>query len=248
MTLEERIVDALHQTDDYEPSPDLFSRVGRSISEDLVHRRRRLRAVSSILVALIAIGFYLSAVIHFGATGTTITAWKLELLEIAVLTSLVIALGPVVRRFGGGFVEDVFHLSPQTAKRFLRLLDVAYYLVFAGLILVGSDFGHLYAELHLTAALQDSVTRIGVFAGAMGILHTATVASLPVIGLLFNSGTRRALRFQAGDAAPPTSEKAEGVDRLVRGIGLTLMVLAVGAGVFLAVNFIMSIVFQAFGD
>ncbi|MBI2237588.1 MAG: hypothetical protein HYU54_03565, partial [Actinobacteria bacterium] len=49
MSLEERLREVLRRTDEYEPSPDLFARVRRSIEEDAAHRRRIRRAVASAL-------------------------------------------------------------------------------------------------------------------------------------------------------------------------------------------------------
>lgn len=37
MSLEKRIADALHAADTFQPSPDLFTRLQRSIEEDLAH-------------------------------------------------------------------------------------------------------------------------------------------------------------------------------------------------------------------
>ena len=40
MTLEQVLSATLHSADDYDPSPDLFAKVQRSIDEDRAHRRR----------------------------------------------------------------------------------------------------------------------------------------------------------------------------------------------------------------
>lgn len=244
MTLERRLTDALHQADDYEPSPDLFTRLGRSINEDLAHRRRTRRAYLGVLAALAIIAGYLSLAVGVDPTDATIASWELELLELVVLGSLVIVLGPLLRRFGEGYVADVFHLNPETADRFLKLIDIAYYLLFIGLILIDVDFGPPDVELSFPAALEDSVFRLGLFLGFMGLLHTLTIAALPVIGLFFNSTTRRALRHRAGATAPPIAPRAAKAERLIHGIGLTLALLAVAAGLLLVANFIIGVVLQ----
>lgn len=55
----------------------------------------------------------------------------------AVLAApVVVALGPAVRRFGRGYASDLFTTSRSTARAMLRLLDLAYFLIFGGYILL----------------------------------------------------------------------------------------------------------------
>lgn len=248
MSLERRLVDALHQADDYDPSPDLFSRLGRSISEDLAHRRRVRMAYLGVLAGLAAIAGYLAVVVDFGRSGPTLASWELALLELAILGSLLIVLGPLMGRFGQGYVADVFHLSAETARRFSKLLDIAYYLLFTGLILVEvADFGPLDVKLPFPAALEDSAFRIGLFLTFMGLLHSVNIVALPVIGLFFNSTIRRARRQRAGASTPPVSPRAAKAEKLVGAVVLILTLLAVGAGLFLVFSFILQIVGSALG-
>ncbi len=228
MTIEDRLTDALHQADEFDPSLDLFARVGRSITEDLAHRRRLLKIYFSILLGLVLAVGYFAVVVSSGPQGLTIAAWEIELFRVAVLGVLVIVLAPNIRRFARSYVTDLFHLSPETGDRFLAVLDVAYYLVFSGLILVDSDFGHPEAELALGSALNSTAFAFGVFFLAMGLLHVANIVSMPFIGLIFNSLMRVALRHEAGISAPPETLRAMSADRNARAfvIGLVVVVLA----------------------
>lgn len=236
MTIEERLTDALHEADRFEPSPDLFARVGRSITEDLAHRRRMVRNYLSILVGLLLITGYFALVVSSGTTGeTTIAAWEIRLFQLAVLGVLVIVLGPNIRRFARSYVADIFHLSPETGDRFLAVLDVAYYLVFAGLILVDADFGPLETEVALGAALNESAVAFGFLLLVMGLLHAMNIMAMPFLGLVFNSMTRLALRREAGAAAPPETLRARSADRNARAFVIALVVAALA----LAVTFLM---------
>jgi hypothetical protein len=228
MTIEERLTDALHQADEFDPSLDLFARVGRSITEDLAHRRRLLKIYFSILLGLVLAVGYFALVVSSSPQGLTIAAWEIELFRVAVLGVLVIVLAPNIRRFARSYVTDLFHLSPETGDRFLAVLDVAYYLVFFGLILVDADFGHPEAELALGSALNNTAFAFGVFFLAMGLLHVANIVSMPFIGLIFNSLMRVALRHEAGSSAPPETLRAMSADRNARAfvIGLVVVVLA----------------------
>lgn len=224
MTLEERLAEALHQADRFEPSPDLFARVGRSITEDLAHRRRILRVYLSIFLGFALSVVYFWVVAKPGPDGPTIAAWEVELYAAAVLGVMVIVLAPNIRRFGRGYVAEVFHLSPATGERFLAVLDIAYYLFFIGLILIDADFGPPDAELPLLGELEYIAEDIGVFLLFMGVLHATNILVLPFVGLVFNSVTRLALRREAGANAPPESLRAQKADRAARGFLIGLLV------------------------
>ena len=224
MTIEERLTDALREADRFEPSPDLFARVGRSITEDLAHRKRLLRINMSIFLGLVLSIVYFGVVMSSGPNGPTVAAWEIELFQVAVLGVLVIALAPNIRRFARSFVADVFHLSPETGDRFLAVLDVAYYLVFAGLILVNADFGPPDVELALGSALNATAGAFGAFLLVMGLLHAANIVALPFIGLMVNSVTRLALRREAGVSAPPETLRAKSADRNARALVIALVV------------------------
>jgi hypothetical protein len=59
MTVEERLTDAFRAADQYQPSPDLFAKVTRSIEEDASHRRRVRSMAISVVAALGFIAAYL---------------------------------------------------------------------------------------------------------------------------------------------------------------------------------------------
>jgi len=236
MTIEERLSEALHEADHFEPSPDLFARVGRSITEDLAHRKRIFRIYLSVVLGLVLSLGYFSLVASSGPEGVTVAAWEIKLFEIAVLGALVIALAPNIRRFARSYVADIFHLSPETGDRFLAVLDVAYYLVFFGLILVDADFGPPEIELSLAAALDQTAVAFGFLFLAMGLLHAVNITAMPFIGLIFNSVTRLALRREAGDTAPPETLRARSVDRNARAFVIALVVVILSLVVTLLVG------------
>lgn len=238
MTLEQRLTEALHYADDFEPSPDLFARVERSITEDLAFRRRRLWMIASIVAGLGAMAAYLALVVGSGPQGTTVVTWKIELLVTAIMGAMVIVLAPNIRRFGRGFVSDVFVLSPETGQRYLKLLDLSYYLVFTGLILVTADLSTLSAVVDFPEAIVDSTWRLGVFLLAMGVLHALNVSALPFVGLVMNAVVRLARRRAAGDDAPPAALRAVWADRLARDFVIALLALAIVGGLTIVVNVI----------
>ena len=230
MTVEERLTDALHQADRFEPSPDLFARVNRSISEDRAHRRRLVWIFSSIAAGALLLGGYLRLVVSTGSSGGTIAAWESALLDLAILGALLIVLGPTIRRFARNYVVDVFHLSPKTGDSFLVVLDLAYYILFAGLMLVDADgYGPLANEIPLGEGLSFTASHVGFFLLFMGLLHAVNIVVLPFVGLIFNSTTRLALRSEAGDDAPAENLRARTADRNARAfvVALVVVVLAV---------------------
>ncbi len=145
----------------------------------------------------------------------------------------------MLRRLGSPLLEEVFHLNPPTGHRFSRLLDIAYYLFFGGQIVNRLD----PQGLDELVAISSNETWLGLaqiaeFLLQLGIVHTANLALLPVIGLLFNSLTRRARRRAEGAAAPPESSSAKKADRLA---GIIVMTAAgvVIAGVLALVGVIL---------
>jgi hypothetical protein len=227
MTLEQRLTDALRQLDAVEPSPDLFARVERSLAQDRAFRRRRLTVAASILAGLLAVVTWVVVSTETGVDGNLfIDSWKLVVASLAVSFAILVALAPHIRRFGRSFIDDVFHLSPETGAKFLVVLDIAYYTAFTGLILVDADLWHLGETRLLFAALGDFVFRLGNLLGVMGLLHAINIAFLPVLGLIYNSIVRADLRRRAGDAAPPESKRARVADRNARSFAIAIAVLA----------------------
>ncbi len=241
--IEERLTETLRQADGYLPSPDLFGRVRRSIDEDLAHRRRTRRVLASVALAVAGgVGALALFVSVDGSGGLVVRRWVIELWESAVLVGLTVALGPAIRRFGRTYAAGVFRLEKASGWRFLRLLDIAYYLVFAGIILVGVDGSSaLGAQVELSSALEGTATRIAFLLAVMGGLHALTLLVLPAVGLIFSSSVRRALRAEAGADAPALSAAAEQADRVARSIvwiaaAGVIVVLLVAVGLAVGVN------------
>ncbi|MBT8217101.1 MAG: hypothetical protein HKN74_05160 [Acidimicrobiia bacterium] len=215
MTVEELLTTALHGADDYEPSPDLFARVRRSIDEDRAYRRRRRRALALTGGGVLAAAVWVAAFLDLSGRTARMEWWALEVLTVALMTVIVVTLGPVIRRFGRELTLEVFRSNQETSERFLRLLDIAYYLVFSAVIIMTTVFEADPAwQGRLASQLEDELVRVGVLLLLMGVLHAVTIAVLPVMGLLFASNWRRAARSALGDEAPPPDPAAERADRV----------------------------------
>jgi hypothetical protein len=187
MNVEQLLRETLHRADAYEVSPDLFARVRRSIEEDRALRRRVRVAVAWTLAGLLSVAAYLAALADGRVTWSW---WALEALAAAILITLFLVLGPLIRRFGGIFANSVFTAHPETAHHFLRVLDVAYYLVFNAFVLIETQvvprnewLGPSGNAVHL----QWLTERIGAMLLLMGLLHAVTIALLPVLGVVLSS-------------------------------------------------------------
>lgn len=187
MKVEERLANALRVADQVEPSPDLWSRVLHSIEEDRAHRHR-------VVVSTIAAIATLAGLLLVGVLGLTddpfgrqVRLPLMELIETVALVALVLVLGPAIRRFGRGYASDLWPATPATATALLRLLDVAYLLVFGGFILltVELDFGP--SGVLVAEQVQAAGERLGGLLLVMGLLHAVTIMVLPVVALVSNS-------------------------------------------------------------
>lgn len=227
MTTEERLVDALKQADSFQPSPDLYARLERSIAED---RRHRHRVWGWSLGTVVGLGLIvLWVVVSSGRTddgSPTIEGWRLVVAYLALVGGVVVSLGPLLRRFGNGLLEGVFLLSPKTGQTFVRVLDIAYYAIFVGLALVDADQWQLDETWVLREGLEARLDNVAFVLLAMGILHVLNIVVLPVIGLVSNSLVRRDARGRPGSLVPPESARARRVDSHVQTIVIVLVVLA----------------------
>jgi hypothetical protein len=194
VSVEDLLRDTLHGADRYVPSPDLFERVRRSIEEDRAHRRRVRLAVALVSAGGALVAGYLAALAEVVDGRVTWPWWSLELLTTALLVVLVVVLGPLIRRFGRIYASAVFAAHPPTARRFLALLDIAYYLVFSAYILIEARVRPELAWLR-PDGLAEHVTyltaRVAGLLLLMGLLHSITIVTLPVIGLVFADSWRR---------------------------------------------------------
>jgi hypothetical protein len=189
MNVEQRLTAAFRQVDRLEPSPDLWSRVVHSIDEDRRHRRRVLATIAAIVAtAAVLVGISAASLVD-GPFGLYVRRPVLELLEAVALVALAVALGPAIRRFGRGFAADLWPVGVSTPASLLRLLDVAYYLVLAGFILLSTQFDFAAAGTTnlLADQVADAVHRVGGLLLLLGLLHAATLLVLPVVALIDNS-------------------------------------------------------------
>lgn len=217
MSVERRLRESLAAYDAVEPAPDLFRRVERSVAGDLDHRRRIRRwvagAVGSVTLAVLVIAPF-ATVTRLGTV--VVDSWPLVAVETALLIGVVLAFGPLIRRFGAVFTEDVFGESGgRLDYAFLRLLDVAYYLMFGGYVILTVPIADLGREVSLGLQLEATAERFGGLLLLMGAMHAATITALPLIGLIHASTVREQQRT-AMQAATPSTPQAAFAERLVR--------------------------------
>jgi hypothetical protein len=194
--------------------PDLFERVTRTIEDDLGRRRFR-RQVAAGVAAFVAGAVVLALSLSDTRDGRiTMPWWVIELITNAVLVATAVALGPFIKRFGRAYAADVFRANPRTGKSYLVLTDIAYYLIFAAFILFtvsldeATDWKRSQSEL-----FEHELARVGGILLVMGVLHTANVVALPLIGNLLARGGRPGPR----PGGPPS---AAGVPPLGPGVWL----------------------------
>lgn len=201
MNVEQRLVDALRTADQVEPSTDLWSRVVHSIEEDQAHRRR-VRASAGITIVTVAVLVGVGVLgLTDGPDGRYVRLPVLHVVQAVVLVVLVAVLGPAIQRFGRGYATDLWPSTPATATALVRLLDVAYVLVFAGYILLTGAFDLETSALvvrdcaladvdcpnYLPDQMRYTAFRIGGLVLVMGLLHAVTIVVLPLVALVSNS-------------------------------------------------------------
>ncbi len=194
MNVEQRLMQAFQASARIEPTADLFSRVVHSIEEDRRHRERVMHTIASLLAAVTAVVVAGALSIEDGRFGRFVHRPTMEALELLVLTTILVVLGPSIRRFGRGYAHDLWPRGAVTPDAMLRLLDLAYYLVGAGYVLLSTELAFtdgVTAGL-LPEQLADAGYRIGGLVLTLGLLHAATLFLLPIVALIDNS-TRRAV-------------------------------------------------------
>ncbi len=193
MKLEERLADALAaSTREVEESPDLFDRVTDSVVADTERRawrRRWLLRVIAVVTALVVAGAALS---WQGNGRFAMDWWVLEILVTIVLVILVLTLGPFIKRFGRSYAADVFRSNPGTGKSFIVLTDFAYYLIFSAYVLLTARFEPAsdWPAVVSAGQIREVVARIAGMLLIMGLLHSANLLVLPVIGRLLTLNKR----------------------------------------------------------
>lgn len=226
MTVETRLSAALAAYDDLAESPDLFARVSRSIAADLAHRRRvRIAAGSSAAaIGTVAASAWLVAERPGGVV--LVPRWWAETVGVLAMVALVAAVGGMLRRIGGPFVASCFAGDEDTARHFLGLVDIAYWLVSAGLVLVTVSLRGLGGSRRLTAELDGLVDRLGLLVMLTGGLHAAMFTILPFIGLVFGVTRRRTWRLREGVSVADEPDDVALADRVVRAAAIIALVAA----------------------
>lgn len=221
MTFEQLVGDALRAADDFLPSPDLFAKVQRSIDEDAEHRARVKRGLMFSAVAAVFVVAYLALTVNRSGGAISMSFLALETLVTVAMVGLVLVLGPAIRRFGEQYEQACFIGRPETGKQVLRLLDIAYYLIFMAFIAMTLVFDPaLEFDPNLAAWIRGELDRVGGLLLLMGLLHVALVVALPVVGLVHSANERR-LRIDAGETASDS-----GVNRIDRVITIGAWVIA----------------------
>jgi len=187
LNVEQRLVSALRAVDRVEPSLDLWSRVLHSIEEDRAHRRRIVTSFA-VTIAMMA-GLVVLGLVNLIDTpsGRQVRVPAMELIETIALIALVAVLGPAIQRFGRGYAHDLWPATPSLPSSLLRLLDVAYLLVFGGYILLTTYFDFGPSTTGVAEQVEDLSWRVGGLVLTMGLLHAATIMTLPLVALISNS-------------------------------------------------------------
>lgn len=233
MSLEDRLIEALHREDDFDPSPDLFARLSRSIEEDRRYRRRILAWAAALVIWLCAMAYFMASVtVRLPMGSPAWPMWSLQVLILAVLVPVFLTLTPAIRRYGAPLVEDVFHADPAAGARFSGVLDIAYYAGFGGVLLLSLDLTTPGTLVTIgSEAVRDTAARIALFLGILGIAHTLNLLALPVIGLLHSSSVAR----RRGASRPGRSAQARQAERVATAIVMVVTATIIVGGLALIV-------------
>ncbi len=187
MRLEERLRDALFcGANQVEESPDLFARVRGSIEDETRRREWRQRVAMVAAVAVVALAGFLITVTD-SREGELFMDWRiLEFLTTTILVTIVILLGPFIKRFGKSYAAEVFRSNPSTGKSFIVLTDFAYYLIFGSYVLFTLVFERPddWTPMANAAQLKIETVKIAGILLVMGLLHGMNLLMLPIIGRL----------------------------------------------------------------
>lgn len=192
-TVENRLREALRDGAlSVDESPDLFARVELSVNDDQrlrIQHRGIVAVLTCVVGAIAAVTF---AVTEIKQGSVLMDWWILELITLAVLMAIAFWLGPLIKRFGRSYAADVFRANPRTGKSFLMLTDVAYYLIFFAYILFTVSFEPKgsWDDSVNAAQLQHETARLGGILLIIGLLHSANLVALPVMGRLLTLNRR----------------------------------------------------------
>ena len=112
--------------------------------------------------------------------------WILELITAGLLVTIVIVLGPFIKRFGRSYAAEVFRANPSTGKSFIVLMDFAYYLIFGAYVILTLAFQphSSWASTVNAAQFKDETIKVAGILLLMGVLHGVNLLILPIIGRL----------------------------------------------------------------
>lgn len=201
--IEERLREVLRESADaVGESDDLFARVEISIEDDRLLRRQHTALIGVLACVACSIASIVIAVTGVQQGGLLMDWWVLELITVGLLIAIAFWLGPLIKRFGRSYAADVFRANPRTGKSFIMLTDVAYYLIFFSYILFTLSFEPKgsWADTVNAAQLQHETARVGGILLIIGVLHSANLLALPVMGRLLT------LNRQLEEATSPPPE------------------------------------------
>lgn len=186
------VEDQLHQVfrdvDGWGAAPDLWERLEASLAADAVRRgRRRLVALG---LAVVAAGLGVVAVGESVVGGVSFDWRVLEVVETLLMLAVVVGLRPLLDEVGRDFLLDVFHGAERTAAGFAGLLDLAWNLVFVGMVTMTIAWA---PPTPVDAPVAEQVGHVAQrMAGlllAMGVLHGTTFLALPFVGVVRTAAT-----------------------------------------------------------
>jgi hypothetical protein len=184
--MEHRLRDAFAGFDGVTETPDLLDRIEAAVEADERRRIRLRRLMAGISAGVVGV---IALVTWMLQGGIDMEWWILEVITTGVLFALAFVLGPFIRKYGKGYVADVFAASPRTGKSFVVLTDVAYYLIFSAYILLTVSFQQstawgVFGDV-TARQVKHEVMRIGGILGIIGVLHAINLIVLPLVGRLF---------------------------------------------------------------
>lgn len=189
MNVEQRLIEVFQTSERVEPTPDLFSRVVHSIEEDRRHRRRVAQTVTVLVGTTLAMFTIGTLSIEAGRFGRYVHRPTMEILETGALTLVLVVLGPAIRRFGRGYAGDLWPTATVTPRAIIRLLDVAYYLVGFGYVMLSArfEFGDGLLDDRLAEQMSSASMRVAGLIVGLGILHAVTFFVLPLLAFIDNN-------------------------------------------------------------
>lgn len=182
VAVETRLQQVLSAADEFQPAPDLWERVEASLVEDGERRARRRRLVLAVAAVAIALA---AVALRGGVLGGAVFEWRLfELVESLVMIAIVVGIRPLLDDAGRDFLRAVFRGSEVAAENLVSLLDVAWNLVFLGMVVMTVTW-EPSVPVGASAAHQvgQAFDRISALLFTMGLLHGITFMTMPLVGV-----------------------------------------------------------------